>query len=101
MSAGPGVICTKATDCKAASSCCQGFAKLSAGTPQSTLIKVCWAAGAAVKTKQAIAVQTGIASGDLDSGNGYLFGAACPAAAAGASALAVSAAAAATAVYMM
>ena len=101
MTAAAGIICTAAKDCKAASSCCQGFSKSSTGTPQSTAVKVCWAAGSAAKAKQTITVQTGITTADLDSGSGYLFGAACAAATTGASTLALSAAAAATAVYMM
>ena len=100
MSALAGAICTKATDCKAASSCCSAFSKTSGGAAQGTTL-VCWAAGTAAKTKQTIPVVAPITANDLDSGtSGYLV-AACAAAATGASALAVSAAAAATAVYMM
>ena len=45
-----GGVCTLRTDCKIATSCCQGFS-LTAGTTstpnvQSTLLKVCWLPGA-------------------------------------------------------
>ena len=100
MTAAAGAICTKAADCKAASSCCSAFSKTSGGSAQGSTL-VCWAAGAAAKTKQTIPVVAPITAADLDAGtSGYLV-TACPAAAAGASALVVSAAAAATAVYMM
>merc|ERR1719263_1024791 len=100
-----GAVCTKATDCKAAKSCCMtvNYTKTGGGTESTS--KFCVADKAAAKTT----VDVTDASGNLTKFSpscakypcpGYLT-TACAGVAAGASTLAVSAAVAATAVYMM
>merc|ERR1711912_85318 len=92
-------VCTAATDCKAASSCCTAFGTSATATTLST-VKVCFDAGTAVGGYTIPTSTGGVTSAMLTSGKGCLQ-TACPKAAAGASTLAVSAAAVATAVYMM
>ena len=98
-----GAICTKAADCKAASSCCMAVRPKTNATSILASPLVCVAAG--TKILGAVTVPTGTKGlewNTVTGAAGQAFASvACAAAAAGASNLVVSAAAAATAVYMM
>merc|ERR550514_2721834 len=100
-----GAVCTKATDCKAAKSCCMKVNLKAAGGGTASTSLYCVADGAAAATTVKVtpvadAKSTFVPVCSTATCDGYLT-TKCTGVAAGASTLAVSAAVAATAVYMM
>merc|ERR1712100_323167 len=95
MSVAAGGVCTAASDCTDAGSCCAGYMATADGTAQDGTDTVCIAAGA--KKGDPVTLAAANASGATD----VFAMEACAAAAAGASTLAISAVAATTALMAL
>merc|ERR1719183_1387759 len=100
-----GAVCTKATDCKAAKSCCMTVNYKATGGGTESTSKFCVADAAAAKSTVKVTDSDANKSKFDPACNAYpctgYLTTKCTGVAAGASTLAVSAAVAATAVYMM